>query len=177
MELIRTIDENFLQLLYSVRLPFLNNFFVFITNLGSFYFVSLISVLFILFLISKRENRVMIAYVVTLATTYGSVYLLKMGFGRMRPLEEIAYIIEKSYSFPSAHAAIAVAYIGFFLFYLKQRQSLRKTTMVIGLVLMTLIGLSRIYLGVHYLSDVIGGIAIGFFWLYIIRKFVWHRRG
>ena len=86
----------------------------------------------------------------------------KLAFHRPRP--EIAYYAEHGFSFPSGHATIAVAFYGF-LTYLLLRETKkwgRKATILFfGVVIILAIGLSRLYLGVHYMSDVWGGYLSG----------------
>ncbi len=82
----------------------------------------------------------------------------------MRPPESFFAYLETGYSFPSAHAAMSFACYGFIVYLVWRSatsQSFR-TIAVLGLsVLIGAIGFSRLYLGVHYLSDVVGGYALG----------------
>ncbi len=92
----------------------------------------------------------------------------KLIFQRLRP--DSAVLLESSYSFPSSHAALSVAFYGF-LGYLLIR-SVQKWDVRIRLFcgtigVMLLIGLSRVVLGVHYLSDVWAGYLIGLLWLIV----------
>ncbi len=92
----------------------------------------------------------------------------KLTFQRPRPLE--AVLLEKSYSFPSGHATIAVALYGFIGYLLiRSAASLKaRVNLFFGsLLLILLIGLSRIVLGVHYVSDVWAGFLVGALWLII----------
>jgi undecaprenyl-diphosphatase len=93
--------------------------------------------------------------------------VLKVAFHRPRP--ELVHLVQVSgYSFPSGHAMISVAFYGFlaYLIWLNYRPSPLRTLASLGLLgLAVLIGLSRIYLGVHYPSDVLAGFAAGGFWL------------
>jgi len=85
---------------------------------------------------------------------------------RPRPLN--AFYIEDSFSFPSGHAAVAVAFYGFcayILFRLCEQWKWKANAMMIGVSMIAFIGFSRLYLGVHYLSDVWGGYLIGALWL------------
>jgi membrane protein DedA with SNARE-associated domain/membrane-associated phospholipid phosphatase len=92
----------------------------------------------------------------------------KLAFHRPRPVEAI--LLENSYSFPSGHAAIAIAFYGF-LGYLLIRSAhqwkTRVNLLLLSIVIALLIGLSRIVLGVHYLSDVWAGYLIGAGWAII----------
>jgi membrane-associated phospholipid phosphatase len=91
--------------------------------------------------------------------------ILKLSFHRARP--EVAFVHLDTYSFPSGHAMISTAAYGAFAYLAWGRlRSRGRLALVAGTgVLLALIGFSRLYLGVHYLSDVLAGIAGGVFWL------------
>lgn len=99
-------------------------------------------------------------------------YLGKLAFHRPRP--EMAVYVENSFSFPSGHATIAVAFYGF-LGYLLIRftQSWNKKVNLFftTIIIIMAIGFSRIYLGVHYISDVWSGYLVGAMWLIIAISF------
>ena len=102
----------------------------------------------------------------------------KLIFARTRP-EDINLINEFGYSFPSGHSMISMAFYGFliYLIYKNVKNKKIKWTLIIILsILICFIGLSRIYLGVHYTSDVLGGflISISYLVIYasIVKKFI-----
>jgi undecaprenyl-diphosphatase len=99
-------------------------------------------------------------------------YLGKLVFHRPRP--EMAVYAEHSFSFPSGHATIAVAFYGF-VGYLLMRFSQswsRKVNIFFATILIIIaIGFSRVYLGVHYISDVWSGYLVGAMWLIIAVSF------
>jgi membrane-associated phospholipid phosphatase len=91
---------------------------------------------------------------------------LKLAFHRPRP--ELAFLHLDTYSFPSGHATVATVVFGTFAFLLwpHARTTGRRVALVAGAVgVIALVGFSRLYLGVHYLSDVLGGFALGAAWL------------
>src|SRR5699024_1480614 len=93
---------------------------------------------------------------------------IKNIYQRVRP-EEINHLIEQSgYSFPSGHSMGSIIVFGSFIFlafrYFKSKTIKRGLSIFFSLLIL-LIGLSRIYLGVHYLSDVIAGFSLVFAWL------------
>ena len=107
--------------------------------------------------------------------------LLKLAFNRTRPsLEHL--VTEHSLSFPSGHATASMILYGSLIFLLPifiENKTLRLTLQILlGVVIFT-IGLSRIYLGVHYPTDVIGGFSLALGWLlwsfpvYQEKRFVW----
>ena len=92
--------------------------------------------------------------------------ILKLSFHRARP--EVAFVHLDTYSFPSGHAMISTAAYGAFAYLAWGRLQTRgrRLILVAGTCLfVALIGFSRLYLGVHYLSDVLAGVAGGVFWL------------
>ena len=108
--------------------------------------------------------------------------LLKNIFLRPRPTFPQAYLVDTGFSFPSGHAMLSIAFYGmvayFLLTTLKNRQT--KVLVIIGLVMVsTLIGFSRIYLGVHYLTDIFAGWAAGILWLavcFLGKELIDHRK-
>jgi undecaprenyl-diphosphatase len=96
----------------------------------------------------------------------------KFIFHRARP--GVAIYPENSFSFPSGHATIAVAFYGFLTYALirSSKKWKRKINIFfVGFILIFLIGFSRLYLGVHYFSDVWGGYLAGAIWLIIAISF------
>jgi len=92
--------------------------------------------------------------------------LSKLVFQRPRPLNPVYF--ETTFSFPSGHATAAMACYGFLIYFcLKNiKQPLNRAILMAGgLFLIFVIGFSRLYLGIHYLSDVIAGYLLGGFWL------------
>ena len=92
--------------------------------------------------------------------------ILKLSFHRTRP--DVAFVQIDSYSFPSGHAMISAAAYGAlaYLAWPQLRTHGRRALLVAATALVVaLIGFSRLYLGVHYLSDVLAGVAGGVFWL------------
>jgi len=138
-----------------------------VTSLGSTTVIGLIlfSIMGYLFL----ERRPAVAWWMFGAVSGGILLnnLLKLGIGRPRP--EIAGVAVKvfSSSFPSGHASLsAIAYLtlGALLARTQQSIAMRLYVMSLAIMLTVLVGLTRIYLGVHYPSDVLAGWCIGSAW-------------
>ena len=94
--------------------------------------------------------------------------LLKNAFHRHRPSFTDSYLIFHGYSFPSGHTMAATLLYGLlavFAVIALKKWRWRVAAALCGLVMIFLVGLSRMYLGAHYLSDVLGAIAAGFAWL------------
>jgi undecaprenyl-diphosphatase len=113
------------------------------------------------------------SYVVPfLVTIAGSQLFASLGKRLVhRPRPSIAYYVEPSFSFPSGHAALSMALYGFVAYILlrnvKRKRRSRTFILFLMLAIIFLVGLSRIYLGVHFLSDVWSGYLLGALWLII----------
>ena len=94
----------------------------------------------------------------SISLTYLITYILKFAFARARPNgTELSFLFNlPDYSFPSAHAGIAFAMLPI----LNKEHPKQK---IIWIIFVSLIAFSRIYIGVHYLSDVVTGALIGYF--------------
>ncbi|KNZ69103.1 phosphoesterase PA-phosphatase-like protein [Thermincola ferriacetica] len=165
LRLFDTVVTNFITGLSS---PALTETMKLITNFGSAGVLAIIALLVVFILIRQKKHYWDSAMVVI--SLLGGWLLneaLKMIFQRPRP--ELTPLVEVSgYSFPSGHTMTSAAFYGFlaFLTWLYLRHSRFRVLVVAGLTLLVvLIGISRIYLGAHYPSDVLAGWAGGGFWL------------
>ena len=119
-------------------------------------------------LLARRRRTLLIGWVVALA---GAGYLdwgLKLTFRRPRPDGAWQRLYGRSWSFPSGHTMGSLVTYGMlaYLLFGVVHAPLKRATIVAGATLLVLaIALSRLYLGVHYLSDVLGGLAAGTVWL------------
>ena len=96
---------------------------------------------------------------------------LKLWVHRPRPLPFFGLAAPESYSYPSGHAMFSLCFCGSLAWLLAQRVPARRSRILIwsaAMGLIFLIGLSRVYLGVHYPSDVIAGYAVGVVWTAIL---------
>jgi undecaprenyl-diphosphatase len=107
---------------------------------------------------------------VALGGDHVTVQLIKHLVARPRPGADIAYYLETSSSFPSGNSAIAVVLYGF-LAYAAAREvptrTRRAAIALAGLLMALALGLSRVYRGVHFLTDVLAGYLVGLLWLII----------
>ena len=159
-------DQWFENMLLGVRTPFLLNVFGAITFFGNTVVVMGVAGIALLLLWSKRHK----AYAAGLATTLiGAAvtdYMMKVIIERARPSGLIPSVIENSFSFPSGHATAAMALYGFMAYVLCKLFPERKPVIVTAAVLIIgSIGFSRLYLGLHFPSDVLAGYLLGGLWL------------
>lgn len=147
----------------------------FITNFGGAIFV--ISLTTILFFVIK-DKKIGISIITNLGIVTILNQIIKFIMQRPRPTE-FRIIEETGYSFPSGHSMVSLAFYGYLIYLIYKyinNKHLKKTLIIILSVLICIIGVSRIYLGVHYTSDVLGGFLISFAYLIIyielVNKFV-----
>lgn len=128
----------------------------------------LFSVLVIIFWKKIRK-----AFLINLILVFMLNYILKLIFSRARPID-INIITETGYSFPSGHAMISLAIYGFLAYLLwKSYYKYKKIGVSLLVLLIVLIGISRIYLGVHYTSDVIAGFIVSLGYLLLFIDFIY----
>lgn len=138
-----------------------------ITSLGSYTVVTLITVAVIGYLLfdGKRGAAVLVAASVGGGAAFSS--LLKLGIDRPRP-DLVAHLVEVSTaSFPSGHATLAaVTYLtlGTLLSRVESQWSTKIYVLTVAVALTLLIGISRVYLGVHWPTDVLAGWCVGSAW-------------
>lgn len=124
-------------------------------------------VLALVFLL-KGWQRGTLLIIVTMAGAGLLDLLLKQSFGRVRPAAFFDYPLPPSHSFPSGHAFFAASFFGALAVLISdrvRRRSIQVAAWVLAVALILLIGLSRVYLGVHYPSDVLAGYAAGTVWV------------
>lgn len=147
----------------------LTTFFVSLTKLGNMPVIITWVTLITLFLVWKRYYSEALFLAGNLALTGLLVVLLKNIYQRPRPsLEHL--VVEHGFSFPSGHALAAGLVIGSLLIIVNQRigsPGLRRLLQVVLAFLILVLPLSRVYLGVHYPSDVIGSLLLSLGLLFI----------
>lgn len=142
-----------------------------ITNFGGATCLITITILLLILIKNKKIGLITLTNLVLITILN---QMLKIVLKRPRPTEFII-INEKGYSFPSGHSMISMAFYGLliYLIYKKIKNKYLKATLIIILLLLILaIGISRIYLGVHYVSDVIGGFLISISYLIVYIKLI-----
>jgi undecaprenyl-diphosphatase len=148
----------------------LTNFMRFITFLGTHLFLIPANLILIAYFLFVRRHRWYSIKVPVVAIGSVSLMLgLKTLFSRIRPTDPLLSEV-KGFSFPSGHAMSAMTFYGLliYLVYKYIRDPLWKWLLILLFsFLILLIGVSRVYLRVHYATDVIGGFAMGIIWLVV----------
>ncbi|QLG46485.1 phosphatase PAP2 family protein [Costertonia aggregata] len=168
-ETLAKYDEQITDFFISRRNPKLTDYFLFVTHVGDVYGYLVVLALTILVstVVFKRWRYVgQVVLVLFLASV--SNMMLKRAIDRARPGIEHLVSVE-TLSYPSGHAMSAMAFYGFliYLFYTFRMNKILKGLAVLFLIILILsIGISRIYLGVHFPSDVVGGFIAGLIWVF-----------
>lgn len=161
------IDSFIAEMFFSLRSEPLAKGFYYLSKLCDTSAVSIIGALLIIYFVITEKYHFTAALLTSLSGSAFSIYSGKNIFGINRP-HQYAYYVESYFSFPSGHATISVAFYGLLFYLLVRGSSSYKTwsaLLSMAFVFWLLIGISRLYLCVHYFSDVIAGYLLGFLWL------------
>lgn len=172
---IKLFDDMVFNLVANLRCEPLTIIFKFFSFLCSFYFVIILTIIIMLF---SKDRKVTFYIVLNVLFCFFLNQTLKFFFARSRPTE-INLIVENGYSFPSGHSMLSLAYYGFFV-YLILNSNIKRKNKILAIISLALliffIGLSRIYLGVHYASDVLAGFAISSAYLILYIQFFYNKK-
>ena len=154
-----------------VKNDYFTGFYKFITMFASEIIVLFIALLFLLIFKNKRYGIFVIfnAFNILILNI-----LLKLIFMRDRPYD-LMIITETGYSFPSGHAMCALGFYGFIIYltwHFNLEKKVKITFTILLSILIVLLGVSRVYLGVHYASDVLAGYRVSAAYLIIYINFI-----
>lgn len=138
-----------------------------LTALGGVTVVALITAAVGLYLLGRRKYRAVILLVASVAGAWGVNMILKASFGRARPSLVPHGSVVYSASFPSGHAMVATAtYLILAVLLARLHTSMRLKIFVFtwAVLISVLVGVSRVYLGVHWPTDVLAGWTVGASW-------------
>lgn len=151
----------------SKRNIYINNFFQFITNFGGTICILIVTLICTIF-IKNKKYKIIIPLNLVVSTLLN--FSLKNLFERTRP-DNMRLIEETGYSFPSGHAMVSTAVYGYLIYIAYKNiknKKLRNLCCCILSLLIVFIGISRIYVGVHYVSDVIAGTCFSIMYLIVL---------
>lgn len=162
-------SENILDKLFITTDKNIVSIFKVITRFGDWYTLIFIT---LLTLILKNKNYFKYISINLISVTFIN-QILKIILKRPRP--DISHIDASGYSFPSGHAMVSMAFYGLIIYFVLKSNLNKKIKIlsIIGLcILILLIGISRTYLGVHYLTDIIAGFTLAILYLSIYTLFI-----
>ena len=165
---ITVMDVQVSQWFHARATPLLTKVMLFFTHLHSTWGIIALSSLLAIYWMRSRAWDWLLTLVLTVPAGMLVNLLLKNIFQRVRPVFDVPLLSLNTYSFPSGHAAAATLFYGVLAAWLISRTASWRwrAFIVLGAALMVaLVGLSRIYLGVHYLSDVLAAMAASGCWL------------
>jgi membrane-associated phospholipid phosphatase len=162
------IDTRLANWLHDHASPGWTEFFERVTWLGNVPVLVAVTAAAAAVLAWKRQRMELLLLLLAVVGTEILTVGLKVGFHRQRPFFPDPLAMESSYSFPSGHASVSLAVygtIGFIAARHLRDVRARIAVLSASAILVLLIGISRLYLGVHFLTDVIAGFSLGLAWV------------
>lgn len=159
------LDQRIYEALYVGRYPALVSAARFITFFGEPTVLIIAGVVFAL--VMWRRGHLRTGLILVAVTMVGRLFseLQKFGVGRVRPALEPHLAVVKSASFPSGHSASSMIFYLTLALVLTRGRRWRPVAAAAAIAMSLLIGLSRVMLGVHWPSDVVGGWCYGLLWV------------
>lgn len=159
-----SIDNKVRDYIYDIRgekYGFLYYLFRILTEFGYLYFVIGVGVIG---LIITKVDRYSLLFIFGYVLSCTLNVVIKMIFNRDRPMEINQWVVDKESSFPSGHSNSAGFVLSFIIYYVFKRfnkKSVKYSCLGVGVLLILAVMLSRLVLGMHYLTDVIAGASLG----------------
>ncbi len=158
-------DGPILNLLHGLATPTLNHFFVITSRLGYLWGVVPLDAIILIVLVASRRFRDGLFFGLAVVGSATLNIVAKNHFARLRPDLWLSITPESTYSFPSGHA-MASATLGLALIILFWRTRWRWPVSAVSGIFISLVGTSRVYLGVHYPSDILAGWTAAMTWTF-----------
>ncbi len=164
-EVFVSVDQRIVNLIPNIRTLHLTSFFSFITFLANTQTIIAFTLLTFIFFFMRKQRFAAILFSLTLFLEELLGLIVKYVVGRVRPEQALSLLSEPSFSFPSTHALRAVVLFGILSYYLFKtfKSHISRLLIISGyIIIVFLVAASRVYLGVHYPSDVLASILLGF---------------
>ena len=169
--LMKPIDDGITSFIIGIRNTKLTCKMINITNIGGAYSLIVVSLLLLVFI---KKKKIPLFIIINLVLVFLSSRLLKIIFRRPRP-DGLFLINESGFSYPSGHAMVSFAYILFIVYIISKYVKNRVIKIILStflIILTILIGFSRIYLGVHYFSDILAGFLLATCYLILFINYI-----
>ena len=174
-----TFDKEILLTLRELHTPVLDKVMLGFTFLGEPVILLIVCLILSIWLLTRGQRSQATILIIAAAGAVALNNLLKLLFGRARPMLWERIVDVGQYSFPSGHAMISMVIFGMIGYLLSSKFPLWRIGIIsLTILLVTGIGLSRLYLGVHWPTDIVAGYAAGLVWLItcIFSFQVWQER-
>lgn len=162
------LDAQVLQFIHGISSPWLDTLMIQLTDLGGFGVVSLALAGGVAYLVTKRRWRDSILLLAGVGGAMALNLVLKAHFQRARPEFWQHLVTETSFSFPSGHATMSMALAACAVLLL-WRTRWRLLALVLGSIYVLVVGLTRMYLGVHFPTDILAGWCASLLWVLIVQ--------
>lgn len=163
-----SFDKLIFHGLQNLRTPFTDGIMVWVTGLGDTQILFTLTAITSVWLIWHQDWRSLWHWLLALLFPFSLVHILKVIFEVSRP--PLLPALNQSFAFPSGHATLALTVYGFLAVMLAREIAPKHRILLYtgALIIITSIAFSRLYLGAHWLSDVIGGLLLGLAWLTLL---------
>lgn len=173
------VDRPINQLMVNLRTPLLNKLMFLVTLTGNWQMIVWGSLLGAVLLIAAKKRRYLMAMLLSNVSAMIFIEAAKNLVGRARPPVENALMAEHGFAFPSGHSYAAVVFYGLMTYFWVRhfRQNWAKIGMFgLGSGFILLLAVSRIYLGVHWTTDVVAGLSLSATWLAVTVSYIEYKR-
>ena len=170
-EMMSRMDQSALRLFVNARQPMLSEVAIDLTALGSISVLFFLVLVFVIFFFLKQKNAMALQLLFSALGSALLTTILKFTVEIARPPESARFITVEGFSYPSGHSLSAAAIYSTLAVLLCENFGSKTLQIFIRIVfgaLIIMIALSRLYLGLHYVSDVAGGLAIGASWAFLL---------
>lgn len=163
------VDESVYQLLQALRTPWGDRVMVFVAELGDGIPIALVAAVIFAWLLWCKNGRAAAYWAAAIGFGQVAALAIKFVLQRPRPAPGL-YDGLSSYAFPSSHAVMSTVAYGFLAVLVARFVTARRRWLVYALAVLpvSLIAVSQLYLGAHWLSDVLGGVSLGLIWVCVL---------